>query len=105
MGNATCYDKRRTPNGELGAGFASGRSSWSDFRIVNCRDEKARRIEPGIEPLVNGIPDCVVCGGNSCASCAANTSEARVMRLKGYGNAIVPPVAAEFIRACFEEMR
>ena len=27
------------------------------------------------------------------------TQEARVMRLKGYGNAIVPQVAAEFIKA------
>jgi hypothetical protein len=28
-----------------------------------------------------------------------NTQEARVMRLKGYGNAIVPQVAASFIKA------
>lgn len=27
------------------------------------------------------------------------TQEARAMRLKGYGNAIVPAVAAEFIKA------
>jgi DNA (cytosine-5)-methyltransferase 1 len=30
---------------------------------------------------------------------ADRTTEARVMRLKGYGNAIVPAVAAEFIGA------
>jgi hypothetical protein len=30
------------------------------------------------------------------------TAEARVMRLKGYGNAIVPQVAAEIIRAAME---
>jgi hypothetical protein len=28
-----------------------------------------------------------------------NTGEARVMRLRGYGNAIVPQVAAEFVMA------
>jgi hypothetical protein len=27
---------------------------------------------------------------------------ARMGRLRGYGNAIVPQVAAEFVRACFE---
>jgi len=31
-----------------------------------------------------------------------NTQEARAMRLKGYGNAIVPQVAAEFITAFME---
>jgi len=31
-----------------------------------------------------------------------NTAEARVMRLRGYGNAIVPPLAAEFVRAAME---
>jgi len=30
------------------------------------------------------------------------TGEARVMRLRGYGNAIVPQVAAEFIKAFME---
>lgn len=30
------------------------------------------------------------------------TPEARVMRLRGYGNAIVPPLAAEFIRTVME---
>jgi hypothetical protein len=29
------------------------------------------------------------------------TPEARTMRLRGYGNAIVPQVAAAFIRAAF----
>jgi hypothetical protein len=33
---------------------------------------------------------------------ANQTAEARVMRLKGYGNAIIPPLAALFIRTAFE---
>lgn len=32
-------------------------------------------------------------------------SEARVMRLRGYGNAIVPQVAAEFVKAFMEATR
>lgn len=53
---------------------------WSDADWLGCRDGKFRPIEPGTFPLANGIP-------------------ARVGRLRGYGNAIVPQVAAEFIKA------
>jgi DNA (cytosine-5)-methyltransferase 1 len=59
---------------------APGLSSWSDFDWLPCTDGKARRIEPGSFPLAHGVP-------------------ARMGRLRGYGNAIVPQVAAEFIRA------
>lgn len=57
-------------------------SSWDDYRLANCRDGKSRRIptEPAFQPLAHGIP-------------------ARVVRLRGYGNAIVPAVAATFIQA------
>ena len=60
-------------------------------------DGKKRRIESGIKPLVDGIPRGVVHSSDICD--AKNTAEARVKRLKGYGNAIVPQVAAEFIKA------
>lgn len=53
---------------------------WSDADWLRCRDGKFRPVEPGTFPLANGIP-------------------ARVGRLRGYGNAIVPQVASEFIKA------
>lgn len=58
---------------------------WSDFQLVHCRDGKTRRVptEPAFFPLAHGIP-------------------ARVVRLRGYGNAIVPQVAAEFVSAYLE---
>jgi hypothetical protein len=58
---------------------------WSDFTTVACRDGKTRRIptEPAFFPLSYGVP-------------------ARVVRLRGYGNAIVPQVAAEFAKAYLE---
>lgn len=70
-----------------GCGTSSGDSTtnphhgfWSDADWLGCRDGKFRPVEPGTFPLANGIP-------------------ARVGRLRGYGNAIVPQVAAEFIKA------
>jgi DNA (cytosine-5)-methyltransferase 1 len=56
------------------------RAGWARFEIVHCRDGKARRFEPGSFPLAHGVPG-------------------RVGLLRGYGNAIVPQVAAEFIQA------
>ena len=55
-------------------------SFWSDCEWLPCRDGKARPIEPGTFPLAYGVP-------------------ARVVKLRGYGNAIVPQVAAAFIEA------
>jgi DNA (cytosine-5)-methyltransferase 1 len=55
-------------------------SAWGEFVWIPCADGKARRIKPGIESLAYGV-------------------SSRVGRLRGYGNAIVPEVAAEFIGA------
>jgi DNA (cytosine-5)-methyltransferase 1 len=59
---------------------ASHPGFWSAYDIVHCADGKARRFEPGSFPLAHGIRN-------------------RVGLLRGYGNAIVPQVAAIFIRA------
>jgi len=56
---------------------------WRGATTVQCADGKARRIRPGIAPVAHGIP-------------------ARVVRIRGYGNAIVPQVAAQFILAYME---
>lgn len=79
-GVSECADKQ-----PIGPGSVEGRSDphngfWSDADWLGCRDGKFRPVEPSTFPLANGIP-------------------ARVGRLRGYGNAIVPQVAAEFIKA------
>lgn len=56
---------------------------WRRAEWLLCRDGKARPIEPRSLPLVDGLPD-------------------RVGKLRAYVNAIVAPLAAEFIRASFE---
>jgi DNA (cytosine-5)-methyltransferase 1 len=56
---------------------------WRDADWLFCRDGKWRPVEPGTFPLAHGL-------------------SARVGRLRGYGNAIVPQVAATFIRSVME---
>jgi DNA (cytosine-5)-methyltransferase 1 len=56
---------------------------WRDADWLFCRDGKWRPVDPSTFPLAYGIP-------------------ARVGRLRGYGNAIVPRVAAEVIAAVMD---
>jgi DNA (cytosine-5)-methyltransferase 1 len=70
-------------------GFCSyGRPSptnghWRSADWLHCRDGKWRPVEPGTFPLAHG-------------------AAARVGRLRAYGNAIVPQVAAEIIQSFME---
>lgn len=66
---------------EQKAGRSSNADAWSRAKFIGCADGKARRVEPGIQPLSYGFPN-------------------RVGTLRGAGNAIVPQIAAEFIKAC-----
>jgi hypothetical protein len=72
----TIYDQR---SGSISAG------PWSDAEWIDCRDGKRRPVEPGTFPLAHGV-------------------SARVGRLRAYGNAIVPQVAAEFVAAFMEAL-
>ena len=58
-------------------------SPWEGVVFVRCADGKARPVKPGIFPLAHGVPG-------------------RVGQLRAYGNAIVPQVGAEFIKAFME---
>ena len=53
---------------------------WADADWLFCRDGKWRPVEPGLKPLAHGV-------------------SGRVGLLRGYGNAINPHAAAEFIQA------
>lgn len=55
-------------------------NDWNDYRTVRCRDAKLRRIKSNVYPLAYGIPGSVGA-------------------IHAYGNAIVPQVAAMFIRS------
>lgn len=68
---------------------------WRGADWLFCRDGKWRPAQPGLKPLVDGLPRGMGRGGND--GSPFHPSEARVMRLRGYGNAIVPDAAAQFI--------
>lgn len=97
-GDCECQDKFHAWKG--GLAFIDDYSFWRNAAWIKCRDGRRRPTEPGIFPLVDGLPKGVVRGGDPGVPFDANaSSEARVMRLRGYGNAIVPQLAAAFIRA------
>jgi len=59
---------------------------WRDPDWLLCLDNRWRPLESGTFPLADGIP-------------------VRMGLLRGYGNAIVPPLAAEFVMAFMESLR
>ena len=60
-----------------------GVNFWSGAELIPCADGKVRRVEPGVSPLAHGVPG-------------------RVGKLRAYGNAIVPQIAAQFIKSFAE---
>lgn len=67
-------------SGSTGPQGSAGLCEWGGLETVRCADGAELRLESGIEPLVT-------------------RPSARVGRLRAYGNAIVAPLAAEFIRS------
>ena len=60
-----------------------GGDPWEAAVTTDCYDGRTRRVGAGVQPLAHGIPG-------------------RVGKLRGFGNAIVPVVAAVFVRAFME---
>jgi DNA (cytosine-5)-methyltransferase 1 len=94
-GNGQLSQQGREPQGRDGAGSAGADDTgtvqpvngfWRDSDWLACRDDKWRPVRPGTFPLAHGSP-------------------ARVGRLRGYGNAIVAPVAQAFIEATLDFLR
>jgi len=70
-------------------------SAWSDAEWIDCSDGRSRPAQPGSFPLAYGLPERMGRGGSM-------EARARVGELRGYGNAIVPQVAAEWIGAVMD---
>lgn len=84
QGGESRAQEQRTSQCGVSYGFTERSRSyhdfWRDADWIFCRDGKWRPVEPGTFPLAHGL-------------------SARVGRLRGYGNAIVPQVAATFVEA------
>lgn len=99
-------DDRQELSPALGAGDLS--SAWNDSILLPCTDGKVRRIGSRVFPLAHGIPRSV--GPEFSRSLGvdhdpkgarawvATARRNRTGRIRGYGNAIVPAVAAEFLK-------
>lgn len=80
QGPAT-YERRRGPDDIGGRGLDYGQAGpWNNAEWRRGADGKTRRVKPDVCLLAHGVPN-------------------RVGRLRAYGNAIVPQVAAEVIKA------
>ena len=77
--SASSRDRQASDAVNVGA-RANGGDFWSDHIWLNGADGKSRRSKPGLPLLAYGVSN-------------------RVGRLRAYGNAIVPPLAAEVIKA------
>ena len=88
---------------------------WSDYQLIYCRDEKIRRIPS--QSVLFGMADGVSDGVDKSRDCSLSTvggfplcqkedfGRGEIsMLLKGIGNAIVPEVAAEFLKAWGNEI-
>jgi DNA (cytosine-5)-methyltransferase 1 len=91
LANPQCYRQPEGRNGDHGRDDGpvfNPANFWSNYDIAICDDldkegrRKARRVESSTFPLAHGVSN-------------------RVGLLRGYGNAINPVLAAEFIKAAF----
>ncbi len=79
-GNEPGRERAAAPRPASAAGTVG---AWEDYEVLDGIDGKRRRAQPGAFPLAHGVPN-------------------RVVKLRGYGNAIVPEVASEFIKSACE---
>jgi len=84
--------------GSSSDGWSSAPDSfWRDADWIFCRDGKWRPIEPGSFPLVDGSAFHLGSGG-------PYEGMSRAGMLRGYGNAVVLPVARAFVECAMEAL-
>jgi DNA (cytosine-5)-methyltransferase 1 len=92
--------ERREPGVHAQQAYPDG--PWADAYLVGCADGKCRRVGAGLQPLAHGIPRGMGSGEPTFRGVVRSARRNRVGRLRGYGNAIVPQLAAAFVRAVME---
>ena len=114
-------DERRPEMSEATGSGSSNLPPWSDFGLVLCRDtdkqgrHRVRRVPSesvllgvadGLSGDLDGMRYQSICERPERAFplCTKDAVPGRTMLLKGYGNAIVPELAAEFIKSFLTEV-
>jgi DNA (cytosine-5)-methyltransferase 1 len=120
MGDAQCarLEGHRPDQATRGRNGAAGPTAtaglldpWSNLVWLPCADGKLRptgEVEPELQPVADWLSDSmglVRAGEKWIISPLSRSSKNRVGRLRGYGNAIVPQVAAEFVAAYLDALR
>jgi DNA (cytosine-5)-methyltransferase 1 len=99
-----------------GFGDTANAANWDGVEWLACIDGKSRPTEPGLSPLAHGIPknmgqlraELLAMGidaknakrlAKHAGGLLRSARAFRGQQIRGYGNAIVPQVAAEFIRS------
>lgn len=106
-------DTRTASHSSCGGGYegrATGEpgSAWSDASWITGSDGKSRRVKSGVRLLAHGVSGRVAVyrtveqGGTEIQE---THTYSRIGALRGFGNAIVPQVAAEFIKAYIAAIR
>ena len=99
--------------GEGGSAQGGEQRPWDDCCFIPCSDGKWRPTQSGIHPLAYGVPPDLGCSRSGETSAyraiidpktgrSIGQAPWRIGMLRGHGNAIVPPVAAEFVTAFLE---
>lgn len=77
-------------------------NAWGNVAWLPCSDGKLRPTQPGLFPLAHGVRGRMAVSRTRIEGCAEVQETrwySRVGALRGFGNAIIPQVAAVFVRA------
>lgn len=99
-GNQPGREREKSPRPTPATGPTNG--AWSDVIWLPCRDGKSRPTQPGLFPLAYGTSGRMVVVRSREPSGAEIQKErwySRIGALKAFGNGLVAPQAAEFLRA------
>ena len=101
--------KPKSTQGQIERGSTSDRQTepsevngfWQNADWLKSKDGAFWPVEPGTFPLANGATKSVVQGSNKGKQKVKpnNSTEARVTRIHGYGNAVNSSAAIEFVKA------
>lgn len=108
------YTNSTRPQGHAGDGYLDGAGrrndkvatrpatkASGDVCFVECENEKWRRFQPCSFPMAYGLPRGMGRGKSALDALVRDARANRVGRIEGYGNAIVPELAALFITEFF----